>query len=343
MEPICKGAGRVKGTEVLFFPDAELEKTDGNFSSFAAAGPLSVLYFKDYDRFVLRLDGWKYPLMQRLPFLGLDKNGVNSRSYSFPAANGYYYNLTINSNGSDEALGNFETILQLATKFSWKGESYHGEPEKSPDDKLARKTQKDTGMSMKEAISETLKKGIHSIKNKFGSMHSGTKNIISRKKMTNLKDIKTKNFRKEAQSSFKKDFFKSNEKISQEFLKLRGENLNLILPKSYNDLRKTSDSDAPSLYFLKEEIEDAILNNREFASLGNFNMGSTPENIPLAETIRQDIKQDLLEFKENANERKREDLSNNRSRDRNSNLNQSSAESNLNQLAGFEGMTHYEG
>jgi hypothetical protein len=255
MEPIIKQSGSAKGLEILFFEDAELQKNKGGQVSFAAAGPLSVLYFKDFNRFFFKLNDWVYPLMKRLPILGMDKSdGSSSRLYCLPGSNGFNYNLRINSHGSSQGLENFETILQDCSKFAWKGEIHHGHLEASPDDKLQRLHKKDTGMM--NVIGENLKAGLHVIKNKIETVKSGTKNLNSRKKMTDLKTIKNKNFRKNAKSSFKKDFFQSGEKCAQEFLKLRQSNLNLTMPKSYHELIKASDSEVPCFYLPKEQVAD---------------------------------------------------------------------------------------
>lgn len=258
MEPIIKHSGSSRGLEILYFEDCELQKSKGGQVSFAANGPLSVLYFKDFNRFFLRLNNWLYPLMKRLPMLGMDKSdGSSSRSYCLPGPNGFTFNLRINSYGSQAGLENFESILQDCSKFAWKGDVHHGHLEASPDDKLQRHLRKDTGMM--NVIGENLKQGLHVIKNKIETVKSGTKNLNSRKKMMDIKTIKNKNFRKNAKSSFKKDFFQQGEKLSQEFLKLRGSNLNMTMPKSYNELLKTSDAQAPSFWLPKEQVIDTLI------------------------------------------------------------------------------------
>jgi hypothetical protein len=320
MEPIFKETGRVKGVETLYFADADLQKCKGGQTSFASSGPLHVLYFKDYDRFVLSLNDWRYPLVRRLPVTGMDKTETNSRSYSFPGANGYIYTLRINLVSSDVGLENLETILQSNSRFTWKGEAHHGKTEQSPDDKLVRQQKmKDTGM--KEVISETIKKGVQAVKNKVETMKTGTKNLTSRKKMTNLKDIKNKNFKKNAQSKLKKNFFESCEKLSQECAKLRSSNINLILAKSYEDLKKTSDGQAPSLFIPKEEIEECILNNKDLANQGISDLSYAPKS-KATEGVR--------------------DINKGRIEDRSRNPNPIPG-SNLDKLSGYEGMTHHQG
>lgn len=321
MEPVIKHSGSSRGLEILFFEDAELQKCKKGQASFAASGPLSVLYFKDFNRFFLRLNDWLYPLMRRLPLLGMDKSdGSSSRSYSLPGPNGFCYILRINSYGSQAGLENFESILQDCSKFSWKGDVHHGHLEASPDDKLQRHLKKETGMM--QVIGENLKQGLHVIKNKIETVKTGTKNLTSRKKALDLKSIKNKNFRKNAKSSFKKDFFQAGEKLSQEFLKLRQSNLNMTMGKSYNELLKTSDTQAPSFWLPKEHLEDTILNFRDISNKGNFTWSDVP--VQKQAPIKQG----------------RENIAEDRSRGRNLGQTQ---QSNIGQIPAHEGMTHYQG
>jgi len=250
MEPVIFASGRVSAVEVLYFPEAELVKTKGDSTSFGAIGPLSVLYFSDYKRFALQLNDWRYPLMRRLSISG--SNGT----YTLPALNGFVFNLKIN-NGSTEALSNFDTIL-----------SNLKEVEKSPDDKLVRHQLKNTGP--KEVVSETIKQMVENVKVKAATFKTGTKNLTSTKKRINQSDIKTKDFKTTAHSSFKQDFFKSAEKASQTFLQRRKENANLSSAKEFDALRKTSSSHAPVFYICREDIEEAILNNKDVATRGGL-------------------------------------------------------------------------
>jgi len=260
MEPVIFASGRVSAVEVLYFPEAELVKTKGDSTSFGAIGPLSVLYFSDYKRFALQLNDWRYPLVRRLAVSG--SNGT----YTLPALNGFVYTLKIN-NGATEALTNFDVILSNNASFSLeKGGKPIKEVEKSPDDKVVRHQLKNTGA--KEVVSETIKGIVESVKVKAATMKTGTKNLTSTKKRINQDSIKTKDFKSTAHSSFKKDFFKSAEKASQQFLNRRKENSNLSQAKEFDALKKTSTSKAPVFYICKEEIEEAILNNKDLATRG---------------------------------------------------------------------------
>ena len=252
MEPIFQQPGSSQCLEIFFFPDSEIQKLKGGQISFAVTGPLSVLYSKDYNRFFLRLDDWFYPLMRRLPVIGMNKNdGSSSRVYCFPGHNGFWYNLRVNWYGSSQGLQNFESILQEYTKFSWKGEAHHGRVEQSPDDKLVRRSEKEVQQVSGKDIP------CHPKKIEMEG-ETETKNLTSRKEFMDLRDIKYRNFRKEAKSTIGKNFIESEKKSSQEFINLRKSNLNMSLTKSLEDLLKTSETQVPSLYLPKEEVSDVI-------------------------------------------------------------------------------------
>lgn len=185
---------------MLFFEDAQLQRGKGDQSSLAASGPLSVLYFKEFNRFFLCLDDWVYPLMKRLPIMGMDKvDGSSSRVYCLPGQEGSCWYLRVNCYGSPQALENLESILEDCSKFSWKGEVHKGK-EQSPDDKLSRKNIKD----------EQIKKDFQSRLNK--------------------------------------------ETLQSDFVNLRRTNLNIILPRTFQDLVKTKESKVPSLFFPRDEV-----------------------------------------------------------------------------------------
>jgi len=250
MEPIIKDSDRVKGLEVLFFEEAEVEKMKNNMTSFAAIGSLSVLYFKDYDRFVLQLNDWRYPLLRRL---SISRGADNS--FLLPGLHGFSFRLRINKFASQDALKNFETILLNNSRMGGKM------LETSPDDKLMRSRPKDT--SIMDKVTATAKNIMETIKTKTETLKTGTKGITSTKKRSNLKEIKNKNFKKTAHTTFKKDFFESNMKLTQDFLQRRRENPNLSSTRDFSDLRKVSDSNAPVEFIPRVEIEEAILNNKE--------------------------------------------------------------------------------
>jgi len=249
MEAFNFESGKIKGIEVLYFAEAEVQKMRGNTPIFASLGPLSVLYFKDYHRFVLQLNDWRYPLMRRLNITG------SGSSFTLPGMNNATFNLKIMGTPSQDTLKNFETILMNNSRLGGKA------LETSPDDKLVRHKPKDT--TLMDKVTETAKQIVETIKAKTETIKTGTKNITSTKKRTLLKDIKNKDFKKNAHTTFKKDFFEAHHKMTNNFLTKRKENPNLTHAMNFSDLMKTNDSKAPVHFIHKEEIEEAILNNKE--------------------------------------------------------------------------------
>jgi len=283
MEPIFEQPGSCKCLETLFFEDAEVQKIKGGHPCFAVSGPLSVLYAKDYNRFFLRLDDWFYPLMRRLPVIGMNKNdGSSSRLYCLFGRNSWY-ELRVNCYGSTQGLENFESILQEYTQFSWKGELHHGRIEQSPDDKLVRHLEQESGT--KQASGEDIQQRDYPRKSE-GEGETETKNLMSRKKPMDLSTIKTKNFMKEARSTIGKNFTEVEKKRSQEFVNLRKSNLNMILSRTIEELLNTPESQVPALYLPKEELEEVILNYRDLASQGKFNIDEISKQTTIPEQER---------------------------------------------------------
>jgi len=274
MEFIHKDSSSIKASEVLFFESATIEKVKGTSTSFAASGPLSILYFSDYHRFVLQLNDWKYPLLRRLPLMaGKDQSG-SSRTYIMPTTNGFFFRLKIDDISNLQPIINLETIFANNANFTIRGEDspFKKAAEQSPDDKITRASHVHKEAGLLDKVSETLKQAVEKVKLTTETLTSGTKNIGSTKKRVMMKDIKTKDFRHDAKSKLNKKFFESGEKETKEFMKLRRGNSNLSDKREFSELIKSSKS--PALFINKEEIEDIILSSKDLASKSSFNMGS---------------------------------------------------------------------
>jgi len=277
MEPIFKDSSKLKGTEVLFFENVELEKSKSGTPSFASVGTLSVLYFKEFNRFILHLNDWRYPLMRRIPITSEGSEG-SSFTLNLPALNGFSYILRFPTITNSSAFSNFETILSNNSGYTGKG-GVSKKLEASPDDKLSRNAPSSTGfvsnlMSGVSGVTHTFTEVIHSgvdkAKHLAHSMKPGSKGLTSTKKRSNLSDIKNKNFKKEAHSTFKKDFFSTEEGLSKKFHELRSGNENLSKVMEFDSLRKTSDSHAPSMYLSRDEVVESILNNKDLIEQRHF-------------------------------------------------------------------------
>jgi len=277
----------VKGIEVLYFDDAEVEKYKGSYESFGATGPLRVVYYKDYHRFVLELNDWKYPLIRRLPvILTSDKKNSSHRTYTLPGNNGFTFQLKINSFPSLQAMINLETILNHNSIFSLKGEDFTSRKlESSPDDKLTRHHNKDTGP--KEIISEKVASFVHKMKVKAKSIQGGTKYLTSTKHRIDLKSIKNKDYKKTAKPTIKKGFFRHGDINTYEFMQKRRSNINLTEAKDLSDLMKSSY--APICTINREDLEEAILKNKELASSGKFATLEKEEKKGMMQNIKESM------------------------------------------------------
>jgi len=295
---------------------------------------------------VLQLNDWRYPLLRRLPITALDKGELYSRTYLLPTLHGFTFVLRIERFPNIQALSNFETILVHNSQFSYHGEQLHPKrTEHSPDDKLTRHLNKNTGF--KEIFSHKIKAGVEKIKVAKETFKMGTKNLTSKKKKVNLKDVKTRNFRKEARSTFKKDFFQTSQKMSQDFMRLRKENVNLIHARNFEDLLKISS--APSLYINREDIEESILNNKSLAENRSIMI---KEHTAERQTFAENLKRDLLRCEGKMPGRyegqvvEKKTFSENLKRDLESSL--PGRQDNLTgditaEKVGLEGMSHYSG
>jgi hypothetical protein len=211
-----------------------------------------------------------------------------------PSSNGFSFHLRLNKISSLPALSNFETILNHNSSFSFKGEETNPlkKIETSPDDKLVRHLQKNTGP--KEVITEMIKGGIEKIKVITESFKSHTKGLKSTKKRMYLKDIKKRNFRKTAKPTIKKDFFLSNEKLTEEFLCRRKTNPFLSQSRDFESLKHASENEIPTMFICREEIEEAILRNKDIASKGNFTLVTPTEK----KTFMENLKSGMTEMKD---------------------------------------------
>ena len=273
MEHIHKDSLSIKATEVLFFQDATIEKFKANSTAFASTGSLSILYFSDYHRFVLQINDWKYPLLRRLPIVASKDETGSSRTYVLPAANGFFFRLRIGSVTNLQPITNLETIFANNANFTFRGEDApFRKLEVSPDDKVVRPTHAYKEAGVFDKMSETLKQVVDKVKISTETLKTGTKNITSTKKRIDQKTIKTSDFRKSAKSSLNKKFFESAEKETREFMELRKGNSNLSMQKDLSELIKSAK--APTVYIGKEDIEEEILNNKDLAVKGSFNMSS---------------------------------------------------------------------
>ena len=109
------------------------------------------------------------------------------------------------------------------------------------------------------------------------------------------RNIKEEQIKKDFQSRLNK------ETLQSDFLNFRRNNLNMILPRAFQDLVKTKESKVPSLFFPRDEVsrvyyfmywffeklEEIILNYRDIASKGQLNLGE--QKTGFIESIKQGV------------------------------------------------------
>jgi len=269
MEFTTKNSDMIEGVEVLFFSEAEVKKSKGFANVFATSGPLTVLYFKEYSRYVLKVNDWKYPLLRRIPIVPSEKHSLASASYVLPTLHGFTFTLTIEGVAGSQALVNFETILHENSNFSAHSQfEAFRKVELSPDDKLSRLVQ--TKPSTKEVISEAVDDTVEIVKDVAHTIKADVKNMTSGKtsKRINLKELKTKNFKRSAVPSLNKEVLESSGKSHREFSKVRMENP--FLTEKLADTESINKSSLPTASMNRGDLEEAILKNKDLAVLGNF-------------------------------------------------------------------------
>jgi len=87
----------------------------------------------------------------------------------------------------------------------------------------------------------------------------------------------------------KPEFFKTGEKLTEEFLVKRRNNLFLSQIRDFEIMRSVSEKDVPLFYEWKEEIEESILRNKDIAIRGNFNLNVMPEKKGFMESLKAGI------------------------------------------------------
>ena len=190
------------GLEVLNFEGAELTKTEGDKSSFICVGTLSVLYFKELDRFMLWLNQWDYALLKRLHVTGSGSVDTSSRWYNFPSKNGFY-TLKMAKIQHSEAIQNFETILSYNTTFFQQGEDRPiREGDMSPiegEDEIYEDFSDTLSSSTEGAATEKRLRATDKIKRSFAKMTDklsrslawGKKSNVNMSQLRDIESIKT--------------------------------------------------------------------------------------------------------------------------------------------------------
>lgn len=107
---------RTLGIEILSFPGVEIEQTIGSKHSFNTVGTLDLLYFSEYNRFILSLHHWNFPLFKELPIIKSSEGFIDPIIYILPIDDGFY-TLKFTQVFHVEAIENLETIFKHNSSF----------------------------------------------------------------------------------------------------------------------------------------------------------------------------------------------------------------------------------
>ena len=220
----------VQGMEILSFDRVELTKNEMGTNSFIELGTLRVIYFQEFDRFMLDLGDWEYILLKRFPVTSTSRTDMETRTYTFPTYNGVYA-LKINRIVSPEALQNFETILSFTTKFSYLGE-----------DIPVRQNELSPDVSLIESPEQT------------ESVISSTKSSFSRKSAEEDDPLKL-----HGKERIKRSFAKFVDHLSGSHAKKTIEkNVFMTRVMNFEDMKKPNVEFAPISHFGRREVRILI-------------------------------------------------------------------------------------
>jgi hypothetical protein len=261
-DPIKTDFGKIKAIEVLTFKEAELERTLNGLTTFGTVGVLQILYFANYDRFVLSLNDWKYALLKRLPVTGAESSGHGPISYTFPTYNGFY-TLTLPKVNHLEGLKNLETILINNTRFSYKGTENilrNSTGARSPDDRFRRLEMTPGADENYDPISTS------QYPSSFDTTTDAPHSLSKGQRM---------------KRGFKKFGFIFKRKMSRK----EKNNLNNYQARDIDSIKKTNEIQAAIHHYPRREIERWITYNKEIAnSLGYYAEAYQEGSSPLGES-----------------------------------------------------------
>jgi len=104
------------GIEILSFDDVELYHCSNDREHFDSMGTLKVVYFRDFQSFVLYLNDWSYLLLKELPILKSTTHPSGSLLY-YLTSKDMILCLKFLQNTQKESLQNFDTIVENNSNF----------------------------------------------------------------------------------------------------------------------------------------------------------------------------------------------------------------------------------
>jgi len=274
-EPLKTDFGKIKGVEILYFRNAQLERNVGGSSGFASMGPLQVVYFPQYDRFVLSLNSWKYPLLKRIPVVGSSASHGLPVTYTLPTINGYF-SLIITRVEHMESLANLEAIFADQANFT-----VTDSDEVSSHGNILGGVGHQTHLHGSQYLSAPPTSSLPLNGNIMQSTHSPRYNNLN---TSQLGQSFNNNFQannsqvvipgKKKSNTWSRIFKKAEYgRDTGDRVGSSRHNLNLIQKRDVNSMKMTSEVMAAVHYFPRKEVERWIVYNKEMASM----MGFSPE------------------------------------------------------------------
>jgi len=214
-----KSSNRTKAADVLFFKNAELERNLDYQKLFVDMGMLQILYFEEYNQFVLSLNDWKYPLLKSLPIIYSEYNSCGPITLIFPAHNGFFF-LKITKIKNVSVLKNLETILAHTC----------------------------LSLSSLREIATYKKQGIvpnaQSNQNKFALKNSEALQI----EMTRHGSLTKKD-------KVRKGLKKISNKFTTAFIKKEKYNINFWKQRNFEDMKRTNEYMSSFHFYAKQEVK----------------------------------------------------------------------------------------
>lgn len=115
---------QVRAVKSLEVDDVKIYEARGEKLSVLAKGKLEILYLPEFDRFVLRLNSFKYILSSHSPIMASLSGEGTCRSYVLPNIGGHYI-MKLKSSPTAAVIRNMETIFSSYSQFSYQQNHEH--------------------------------------------------------------------------------------------------------------------------------------------------------------------------------------------------------------------------
>jgi len=115
---------QVRAVKSLEVDDVKIYEARGEKLSILAKGKLEILYIPELDRFILRLNNFKYILSLHLPIMASLSGEGSYRSYVLPNVGGHYI-VKLKSAPAAAIFRNMETVFSSYSQFSYQQNHEH--------------------------------------------------------------------------------------------------------------------------------------------------------------------------------------------------------------------------